>query len=209
MPEVEPASDEGQSSEESACWICLQTGARDGMEVVRHCKCKSMFAHPSCLAHWQFTKAGTMEEHRCRLCDSPLQDWRRVANTKAKRKASKEVTLCVQVEGKTKWLKLRVGGPEKIPEFRKRLRSAFNLAEDCRLDIDFTVRNPFSGENVILNGMSKYCAAIHCGALSNGDTDDEADDEAERGRKSTFWKGISGCLPVCKGKRSRTARNRN
>ena len=163
-PPSPPPPPSSGADEADHCWICHQ-GASAG-PLRQHCGCKSMLAHDACLGHWQFRNCGTTQETKCRICSQPLPDWRHAATERAGRTAAKEVTLCIQVDGVCKWFKLKVGGPETIPTFRKRLKRAFNLSEHVHLDIDFTVQNPFTGDEITLSGISSYCAALHCGALS-------------------------------------------
>jgi hypothetical protein len=91
-----------------------------------------------------------------------------------KRKLTQVVTLCVQVNGRLKYMKVKLGGQEKIAEFRNKIKKAFGLSDTASLDIDFTVENPFTGETMTLNGMNTYCAAIHCGALTDKERESQS-----------------------------------
>ena len=42
--------------EEDRCWICHGSGTAESPLNV-HCKCHSMKAHDSCIAHWQLRNA--------------------------------------------------------------------------------------------------------------------------------------------------------
>ena len=45
------------------------------------------------------------------------------------------VTLAVQVNGKVKYMKVKLGGQEKVDEFRNKVRRAFGLPDTLSLDI--------------------------------------------------------------------------
>ena len=137
-----------QPQEEDRCWICHGSGTAESPLNV-HCKCHSMKAHDSCIAHWQLRNAGTVDELKCRLCHTPLPDWRGTAMNSGGRSLAKHVTLAVQVNGRTKYMKVRIGS-QSPEEFSDKLKRAFGLPDSTHLDIDFTVQNPFAEDQVKL-----------------------------------------------------------
>ncbi|QDZ26032.1 hypothetical protein HOP50_20g85830 [Chloropicon primus] len=171
--------------EEDRCWICHEVGV-EGRELHVHCKCHSLKAHDDCIAHWQLRNAGTDAEMKCRLCSMKLPDWKDTAYLNGTRSLAKVVTLAVQVNGVTKYMKVKLGGEEKAEEFKQKLIRAFNLPCTTHLDIDFSVSNPFTAEDVLkLNGIGSYSAAIHCGALIDREEDeDEKDEDPGQGNSS-------------------------
>ena len=146
-----------KQAEEDTCWICLQSGIR-GKDLKQHCSCHSMVAHDACIAHWQLRNAGKSDELACRRCKTPLPDWKDLALQEGKKTLAKFVTLAVQVNGKVKYMKVKLGGQEKVDEFRNKIRRAFGLPDNLSLDIDFTVQNPFAadGDVVKLSGLDSY-----------------------------------------------------
>ena len=65
------------------------------------------------------------------------------------RSLAKHVTLAVQVNGRTKYMKVRIGS-QSPEEFSDKLKRAFGLPDSTHLDIDFTVQNPFAEDQVKL-----------------------------------------------------------
>ena len=67
-------------------------------------------------------------------------------------------TLAMWVNDKVKYMKVKLGGQEKVDEFRNKLRRAFGLPDTLSLDIGFTVQNPFAadGDVVKLSGLGSY-----------------------------------------------------
>ena len=145
---------------EDQCWICLQPASVEKGELKQHCKCKSLLAHDSCIAHWQLRKAGSVEELRCRLCNTQLPDWRQASLSKGKKALAKVVTLAVQVNGQTKYMKVTLGGQEKIAEFRKKITRSFGLSDTTHLDIDFTVEVSWSIQRQTNRLRKKVCVCV-------------------------------------------------
>ena len=117
-----------------------------------------MVAHDAHIAHWQLRSAGKLDEVVCRLCKTPLPDWKDLPPQQGNKTLANFATLTVLVNGKVKYMKVKLGGQEKVDEFRNKLRKAFGLPDTLSLDIDFTVQNPFAadGDVVKLSGLDSY-----------------------------------------------------
>ena len=71
----------------------------------------------------------------CRRCKTPLPDWKDLALQQGKKTLAKFVTLAVQANGKVKYMKVKLGGQEKVDEFRNKVRRAFELPDTLSRDI--------------------------------------------------------------------------
>ena len=117
-----------KQAEEDTCWICLQSGIR-GKDLKQHCSCHSMVAHDARIAHWQLRNAGKLEEMACRRCKTPLPDWKDLPLQQGNKTLANFVTLAMWVNDKVKCMKVKLGGQEKVDEFRNKVRRAFELPD--------------------------------------------------------------------------------
>ena len=117
-----------------------------------------MVAQDTCIAHWQLRNAFKLEEMACRRCKTPLPDWKDLPLQQGNKTLANFVTLAMWVNDKVKYMKVKLGGKEKVDEFRNKLRRAFRLPDTLSLDIGFTVQNPFAadGDVVKLSGLGSY-----------------------------------------------------
>ena len=117
-----------------------------------------MVAQDTCIAHWQLRNAFKLEEMACRRCKTPLPDWKDLPLQQGNKTLANFVTLAMWVNDKVKYMKVKLGGKEKVDEFRNKIRRAFELPDTLCLDIDFTVQSPFAadGDVVKLSGLGSY-----------------------------------------------------
>ena len=112
----------------------MQSGIR-GKDLKQHCSCHSMVAQDTCIAHWQLRNAFKLEEMACRRCKTPLPDWKDLPLQQEKKTLANFFTLAMWVNGKVKYMKVKLGGQEKVDEFRSKIRRAFGLPDTLSLDI--------------------------------------------------------------------------
>ena len=70
-----------------------------------------------------------LDEVACRRCKTPLPDSKDLPPQQEKKTLAKFVTLTVLVNGKVKCMKVKLGGQEKVDEFRNKVRRAFGLPD--------------------------------------------------------------------------------
>ena len=76
-----------------------------------------------------------MDEMACRRCKTPLPDWKDLPPQQEKKTLANFVTLAMWVNDKVKYMKVKLGGKEKVDEFRSKVRRAFGLPDTLSLDI--------------------------------------------------------------------------
>lgn len=152
------------SVEEECCWVCLEAhSARQPLASVCACPRK---VHRKCLARWQLQCAGKTEEKHCRFCKQVLPDWQPALQPKAPLSVSSAAPLVCIKYGAQSYQFTMLPGEEGKRIFQRNVCAALGLPEGHNFEVKFECKEPVSGSQLELQGLSAYDAAAFCAYAS-------------------------------------------
>jgi hypothetical protein len=140
------------------CYICFEECNEN-----RSCACKS-FVHKECLAKWQLRKAGTREEHNCRLCNTKLDDWRYILRPDYDELAKLEVYIFCRLGRKKVYIPITHDTTKET--FREILKLELGVSDRFLNKMTFDCLLPESKNTIKLTGIDAFDAIVFCARIS-------------------------------------------
>ena len=127
------------------CWICLDSGKIDN-PLQKTCGC-NMYTHRHCLAKWQMSRLGGIEEIACRFCGTELPDWKTVVCERFKAPTKKMSAI---IKHEHVYVKFYFENRTR-KEFKRHVCDAFDVED---LDLTFEIPDPIDSKHVLTPRLS-------------------------------------------------------